>query len=121
MALALLIACTHREATCSQPPPTTHGSKKTASEEQTVTIWVLSYERLDANPLSDEMFLPKKVSPARAKLREKGVRRIRFNFGDKQLALWFEGNEEATLQNIQAAFAGLQLKLVAKAVFSGDS
>jgi hypothetical protein len=118
--LCLLITFSHLEAI--QPPQTRHGPQKAASEAPAVTIWILRYERLDASPLSDEAYLPKKVAPARAKLKAKGLRRTRINFGDKQLALWFaEGNQQATLQNIQAAFPGLQLKLVAKAVFPEDS
>jgi hypothetical protein len=111
LALSLL-TFSRLEADGIQPPQARDGQKKAAGEDETVTIWILSYERLDTNLLSDEMFLPKKVAPARAKLKAKGVRRIHFNFADKQVALLFEGSQNTTLQDIQAAFPGLQLKLV---------
>jgi hypothetical protein len=96
------------------------GEKKPAGEKVAVTIWILSYERRDANPLSDQVFLPKAIDPALGKLKEKGARKMNFNFEHKQLAIWFEGTQYATLKDVQAALPGLDLKVVAKAGFPAD-
>jgi hypothetical protein len=92
--------------------------KKDAGEKVAVKIWVLSFERRDANPLADKIYLPRMIDPARAKLKATGARKISFNFEEKQLGIWFEGNQEVTLKAIQTAFPGLELKVVAKVTFS---
>jgi hypothetical protein len=92
---------------------------KKADREKTgaVTIWVLSYERRDGSPLADDLVLPKTVEPALAKLKDKGVKKIQFDFKQRQLFVWAEGKQTATLDDIKAAFSILELKVVAKAVF----
>jgi hypothetical protein len=91
--------------------------KADADREAPVTILVLSYQRLDGNALADQAFLPRLIKPALAKLKDKGLKKARFNFKKRQLYLWLEGKKVATLKDIKPAFPGLELKVVAEAVF----
>jgi hypothetical protein len=91
-----------------------------AREKAAVTIWVLSYERLDGNILSDQQFLPKRIDGALTKLKDKGAKKAAFDFDQKQVAVWFEGKEAVKLTDVQEAFPGLTLKLTAKAVFPDE-
>jgi hypothetical protein len=111
-----------RPCAAAEPTRDKPDDKKSSSpaEKGATTIWILSYERRDANPLADDKFLPKQVEPALAKLKDKGVKKLRFNFEEKQLAVWCEGKQELTLKDIQGAFGGLDLKLVAKAAFPDE-
>jgi hypothetical protein len=96
----------------SRPP-----KKTDADRESAVIILILSYQRLDGNILPDERFLPRLLKPALAKLKDKGLKKARFNFKKRQLYLWLEGKKVATLKDIKPAFPGLELKVVAEAVF----
>jgi hypothetical protein len=100
-------------------PPTDKKAdeKKLDRDKAAVTVWVLGYERRDANALADDLFLPKTVEPALAKLKEKGVKKLQFDFKQRQLFVWAEGKQAATLDDIKAAFSVLELKVVAKAAF----
>jgi hypothetical protein len=93
------------------------GQTRADEKKVAVTVWVLSYERRDANPLADDRFLPKLIEPALAKLKAKGGKKANFNFRRKQLYLWFEGKQGGTLKDIQTAFPLLGLKEVAQATF----
>jgi hypothetical protein len=90
-------------------------------KDPAVTIWILSYQRRDDNPLSDDVFLPKLIKQGLPKLKDKGARKIHFDSKQRHLDLWFEGKKAAILKDIQTAFPILELKMVAKAVFPGDS
>jgi hypothetical protein len=102
-----------------EPPADKKADVKEPVEKKApaVTVWVLGYERRDANPLADDQFLPRMVEPALAKLKEKGVKKLQFDFKQRQLFVWAEGKQAATLDDIKAAFPVLELKVVAKAAF----
>jgi hypothetical protein len=84
MAMSVAAVCNWFEASTRQSED--KAVQKNASRE-TVTIWILSYERRDASPLSDEVYLGNKVDAAQEKLKGLGARRIRFNYAEKQVAL----------------------------------
>jgi hypothetical protein len=113
LALGVLIplgqADTHASASSQVKPET---NKAVHEKAPARTLWVLSYERRDLNLLADHLFLPRFVGPALAKLKDKGAVKIRFDFKERQLLVWFKGNHCVTLKDIQAAFPILELKLI---------
>jgi hypothetical protein len=104
----------------SAGPADARESGEKPADKPAVAVWVLSYERLDGNALADPQFLPKFIDPALTKLKDKGAKKVAFDFDQRQVAVWFEGKQTAALKDVQGAFPGLVLKLVAKAVFPAD-
>jgi hypothetical protein len=94
--------------------------KSSSSADKTVTIWIFGYERRDGSTAPDEKYLPSRGEAALGKLKDKGVKKLRFNFEDRQLAIWSEGKQELTEKDIQAGMPGVGLKMVAKAVFPDE-
>jgi hypothetical protein len=121
IALGVMTGLGRGSADAGGPARTGPDAKKAAREKApAVTVWVLRYERRDGSPLADDRVLPKFIDPALAKLREKGAKRMAFNFKQRELYLWFEGNRDVTLEDIRPAFSILELKVVAKAAFPQD-
>ncbi len=113
LAVAIPFAPAQNPAIIGPQPP--QGGKDTP-----ITIWILSYQRKDANPLADKVFLPKQIPGALDKLKEKGAKKMQFNFKYNQLNVWMEGAKVASVEDIRAAFPGLELKPIASAQFGGE-
>jgi hypothetical protein len=102
----------------AQNPP--GGAKVEGGKESGVTIWILSYERKDKNALADKAFLPKQIQPALDKLKDKGAKKMQFDFKYRHLNVWLEGEKVGGVEDIRAAFPGLELKPIASAHFSDN-
>jgi hypothetical protein len=74
------------------------------------TILVLHYERLDTNPLADDVFLPKVVEPAFGKLKGADAKKCKLDAKEKELQIRLDPKGGAKLAEIKAAFPGLSLK-----------
>jgi hypothetical protein len=74
------------------------------------TILVLRYERLDANPLADDVFLPKVVEAAFAKLKGVDAKKCKLDTKQKELQIRLDPKGGAKLADLKAGFPGLSLK-----------
>jgi hypothetical protein len=116
--LGFLISAGQPPGGAAQPVRNTSQWLKANSDKvATVTILILSYDRRDKSDYPDNLYLPRFIKPALAKLKDKGARKIKLNVKKGQLYFWLEGKKVATLKDIQAAFPGLRLKLIAEAIF----
>jgi len=116
--LGFLILSGHSPAKAAEPAQATrHGHKANSDKGVTVTIMILSYDRRDKSNYPDSLYLPKLIKPALSHLKDKGAKKIKFNIEKSQLYIWLEGKRVATFKDIQAAFPGLRLKVVAEAIF----
>jgi hypothetical protein len=85
---------------------------KTANHEKMppTTTLVLRYARLDANALSDEVYLPGRVEPVFAKLRGVEASKCKLDTRQKQILLRLDPKAGARLAEIKKAFPGLSVQ-----------
>jgi len=85
---------------------------KTPNRDEGVpsAILVLGYERLDGSAAADEVYLPKKVDAAFAKLKGVDAKQCKLDTKQKQLLIKLDDKGGAKLADVKAGFPGLSLK-----------
>jgi copper chaperone CopZ len=73
-------------------------------------ILVLGYERLDGSAAADEVYLPKKVDAAFAKLKGVEEKQCKLDTKQKQVLIKLDDQGGAKLADIKTGFPGLSLK-----------